>query len=436
MTGKAAGGKKWWSFAAERPDFRRLWSAQSISIMGSQVSLIAFPLTALAVLDARASEVGTLNALSRAPFLLFGIFAGVLIDRWRSRRVLIIMDWVRAATLLLIPVLMFSRSLTIEWLFAVAFVVGSCTVFFDIAYQSTLTDVVVAGELLTANRWLETSRSIGNMSGPGFAAVLLKAVSAPIAILVDATSYALSALFVHAIRAPDRRPASRQGSTIWRDFKAGLRFVGESAFLRWNAAIAATWNLLTSALITIFFVHLESELKLSSATVAVVVFVGSVGSFLAVLVVARIIAWRGLGWCIVLSMCVGGLGGLFLAMSSGRSPLAIAALTLGYLLVTAAEPLFNINVISIRQMITPAHLMARTTGAMRFVVWGTLPIGALTAGFLGDAFGGRTTLAVIGVGFLVPAAMTFLSPFPRIRTVSDLDIGDSTQESKEGVSSV
>ncbi|MFH9353651.1 MFS transporter [Kitasatospora sp. NPDC017646] len=436
MTDKAPDRGKWWSFAAARPDFRKLWSAQSVSIVGSQVSLIAFPLTALAVLHARASEVGTLNALSRAPFLVFGIFAGVLIDRWRSRRVLIIMDWTRAVTLALIPALMLSHALTIEWLFGVAFVVGSCTVFFDIAYQSTLTNLVVPTELLTANRWLETSRSVGNMSGPGFAAVLLKLVSAPVAILVDATSYLLSALFVHSIRAPDRKPPRRHGASIWRDFKAGLRFVGESSFLRWNAIIAATWNLLTSALITIFFVHLESDLKLSSATVAVVVLVGSVGSFLAVLVVARLIAWRGLGWCIVLSMCVGGAGGVFLASSSGRSAVAIAAITLGYLLVSAAEPLFNINVISIRQMITPAHLMARTTGAMRFVVWGTLPVGALIAGFLGDAFGGRTTLGVIGVGFLIPAAMTFLSPFRSIRTVSDLEIGDSRQEHKEGVTGV
>jgi hypothetical protein len=433
MSAKAYARIKWWSFAAERANFRNLWSAQSISVLGSQVSLIAFPLTALYVLDATASEVGTLSALERAPFLVFGIFAGVLIDRWRSRRVLVITDWIRAAALALIPSLMFSDALTIEWLFGVAFVVGACTVFFDIAYQSALTSLVIPGELLTANRWLETSRSIANMSGPGFAAVLLKIMSAPVAIAVDAVSFALSALFVHAIRAPEPKPEKTSDTALWTDFKTGLRFIFETSFLRWNAIIAATWNLLHNGLLTILFVYLARDLKLSGTAIAVLVFVGSMGSFLGVLIVTRINKWFGLGWCIVLSMCTGAAGGVLLATSSGSSLLAIVLVGLGFTLINAAEPLFNINAISIRQIITPTSLMARTTGSIRFVVWGTLPIGALIAGFMGDAFGGRATMIIIGLGFLVPAVMTLISPFRRIRTVSDVGVSDHRQESKEGV---
>lgn len=433
MPTKAHVGIKWWSFAADRPNFRNLWSAQSISVLGSQVSLIAFPLTALSVLDASASEVGILSALERAPFLLFGIFAGVLIDRWRPRRVLVITDWIRAVTLALIPALMLSDALTIEWLFAVSFVVGACTVFFDIAYQSALTSLVVPGELLTANRWLETSRSVANMSGPGLAAVLLKAVSAPIAMAVDAISFALSAVFVHAIRSPDPKPLKMRDASLARDFKTGLRFIFETKFLRWNAIIAASWNLLRSGFVTIFFVYLSHDLNLSGTTIAILVFVGSMGSFLGVLVVSRINAWCGLGWCMVLAFCTGGVGGILLALSSGSSLPAIIILGFGFTLITAAEPLFNINAISIRQMITPANLMARTTGSIRFVVWGTLPIGALIAGFMGDAFGGRTTMAVVGLGFLIPAIMVLLSPFRHIRTISDVDVSGSENDSKEGV---
>lgn len=433
MSARVQTWAKWWSFAAERPNFRNLWSAQSISVLGSQVSLIAFPLTALSVLHASASEVGILSALERVPFLLFGVFAGVLIDRWRSRRVLVVTDWIRAVALGLIPILMFADALTIEWLFVVAFVAGACTVFFDIAYQSALTALVPPSGLLTANRWLETSRSVANMSGPGFAAVLLKIMSAPIAIAVDALSFALSALFVHAIRAPEPKPSRSSDASIWKDFKTGLRFIFETSFLRWNAIIAASWNLLHNGLLTIFFVYLARDLKLSNTTIAVLVFVGSMGSFLGVLVVSRINRWFGLGGCIVFSMCTGGAGGLLLAVSGGSSLLAIVVIAIGFTLVNAAEPLFNINAISIRQIITPASLMARTTGSIRFVVWGTLPIGALIAGFMGDAFGGRTTMVIIGLGFLIPVVLTLLSPFRLIRTLADVGVNDSQEDTEEGV---
>ncbi|MBT0772974.1 MFS transporter [Kineosporia sp. J2-2] len=423
----------WYYFIAQQKGFRWLWAAQSISVMGSQVSLIAFPLAALTVLDASASEVGILSALERAPFLVFGIFAGVLIDRWRARRVLVITDWVRAVALLLIPMAMLLDVLTIEWLFAVAFVIGACTVFFDIAYQSALTSVVVADDLLTANRWLETSKSIANVSGPGLAAVLLKVMSAPVALAVDALSFVLSALFVHSIRNPEPRPSRPEGTSIWKDFWTGLGFIATNTFLRWNAIIAASWNLLYSGFVTIFFVYLARDLALDDTVIAILVFVGSAGSFLGVAAVPLVNRWTGLGWCMVIAMCTGGLGGLILAVAGGSSPLAILAITCGFALINAAEPLFNINAISIRQMITPSRLMARTTGSIRFVVWGTLPIGALIAGFLGDALGGRTTMVIVGLGFLFPVLMSLISPFRQFRTIAEVDVVDSEKKRREGV---
>jgi hypothetical protein len=423
--------RPWWSFAAERPGFRNLWSAQSISVLGSRISLIAFPLTALTVLNASALDVGILSAMEQVPFLLFGIFAGVLIDRWRPRRVLVITDWIRAAVLVLVPVLVLFDVLSVAWLVAVAFVVGACTVFFDIAYQSALTSLVVRDDLLTANRWLETSNSVASTSGPGFAAVLLQVISAPLTVLVDAVSFVISALFVHAIRADDPKPEYAAQTSMWQDFKTGLRFIFGVSFLRWNAAIIAIWNLLGSGLITIFFVYLSRDLKLSSSLVALVVFVGSMGSFFGVLVVSYINRLVGLGWAMVLSMCTGGLGGIILAVSGGSSVLAILCVTLGFLLVNAAEPLFNINAISIRQIITPANLMARTTGSIRFVVWGTPPIGSLVSGYLGNTVGGRATMVIIGLGFVIPVVMVLFSPFRRIRTVADVGIDEGSHRGKE-----
>ncbi|WP_018680245.1 MFS transporter [Actinokineospora enzanensis] len=412
--------RKWWVFAVERPDFRRLWAAQSISVLGSQVSLIAFPLIAISVLQADVAQVGVLSALERAPFLLFGLVAGVLVDRWPARRVLLITDWVRAAVLGVIPVAASLDVLGLWWLFVVAFVVGSCTVFFDIAYQSVLTTVVVSDDLLTANRWLETSRTVGEMSGPGVAAVLLKVVSAPVTIVLDAVSFVCSALFLHSIRAADVAPPRVERTSIRVDLRSGLGFIRRSSFLRWNALIGATWNLLFQAMLAVFLVHLARQLHLSPATVAVVVFVGSVGAVLGVLVMGTLNAWLGIGPAIVLSMCVTSAGGLLLALADGSSPGAVVVAGAGYLLINASQPLFTVNVVSVRQVITPAHLMGRTTAAIRFLVWGTLPIGALAGGFLGAAIGTRATLVAIGVGYLAPTLMTLVSPFRRIRHISDV----------------
>ncbi|WP_335939257.1 MFS transporter [Streptomyces sp. PTD5-9] len=412
--------QKWWSFAVERPNFRRLWCAQSISVFGSQITLIAFPLIAISLLHASVSEVGVLSALERAPFMVFGLVAGVLVDRWRPRTVLIVTDWIRAALLGLIPIASFSDSLTIEWLFVIAFAVGSCTVFFDIAYQSVLTSVVEPGDLLTANRWLETSRSVAEMSGPGVAAALLKVVSVPVSIAADALSFALSALFVHGTRTAEPAPSAPRESSLWSDFKAGLRFIRDTGFLRWNALIGATWNLLYQALLAVFFVYLARDLGLSAATVAVVVLAGSVGAVIGVLTMGAVNRWCGLGRGILLSMCSAGAGGILLVTADGSSLLAVVVVASGFMLINASQPLFNVNVISIRQVITPEHLMGRTTAAIRFLVWGTLPLGALVGGFLGEAIGTRPTIAVIGGGYLIPAAMTLISPIRRIRQISDV----------------
>ncbi|WNM30384.1 MFS transporter [Streptomyces sp. Li-HN-5-11] len=420
-----------WQFRPERSAFRRLWTAQTVSLLGSQVSLIAFPLTAVVLLHAGSGGVGLLGAAERLPFLLFGLVAGVLVDRWRPRRVMLAGDWIRAAALALIPVAAWMHAVTLWWMCAIAFVVGVATVFFDIAYQSALTDVVETEELVDANRLLESSRTIAEVSGPGLAAVLLKVASAPVSILVDAFSFAVSALCLQSTPAgrsaeegPRNEEAGAARGSIRSELMTGLRFIRDTEFLRWNAVIGATWNLLLQALLAVFFVFLARDLKLGSSTVALVVLAGSVGGLAGVAVMGRINKWFGLGPGIAIATCTSAVGGLVLATAGGsvRAALIVGA---AYLIINASFPLFDVNVISIRQAITPAHLMSRTTAAMRFLVWGTLPLGALLGGFLGEAIGNRPTIVVLGLAQLLPALLTLVSPIRRIRTMSDVAVGET-----------
>jgi MFS family permease len=415
-----------WFWAPERSDYRKLWIAQSISFVGTQVTFIAFPLAAILALNADTWQVGVLNALETAPMLLFGLVAGVLVDRWRQRRLLITADWIRAAAMGSVPLAWAFDVLTIEWLWVVAFIVGVGTVFFDIAAQTVLTSVVDRDSLMPANQRLEASHSVAQTAGPGVAAALLKVVSAPVAVAVDAMSFVVSALFLHAIRSKDPEPErTAEPTTLRSDLRAGFRFIAGSRFLRWIISIAASWNLMLQALVTIIFIYMARDLNLGPSKIAIVMFAGSATAVVAVLLVERINKVIGLGLGIALATSLSAVGGILMATASGASFAAVATVGFGSVLVSIAVPLFNVNVSTIRQAITPRALMGRTTAAVRFVVWSTMPLGALLGGFLGEVLGNRVTVAIAGVALLVPALLTLLSPIRRIKDLSDVAPADS-----------
>ncbi|MCX2182269.1 MFS transporter [Streptomyces sp. SKN60] len=420
---------KRWPFVPGQAKFRKLWAAQSVSLMGSQVSLVAFPLAAIYLLDADTDEVGLIAAAERLPFLVFGLLAGVLVDRWRHRKVLITADWVRAGAMALVPLFAWMNHLSIALMCVVVFVVGVATVFFDIAHQSILTSVVEEDDLLEANRLLEGSRAVSEFAGPGIAALILKLMAASYAIAVNAATFAFSALFLHAMGKVDSEPEKTgERTSIRSDLVAGLAFIRRTSFLRWNALIGATWNLLLNALMAVFFVFLARDLKLSPSVIAMVVLAGSVGGLVGIAVMGRINKMVGLGPGIAVATGTSAVGGLVMALAGGSSTQAAITVAVAYLVMNSSYPLFDVNVISIRQTITPQNLMSRTTAAMRTIVWGTLPIGSAIGGFMGVNLGTRTSITVLGVLLLLPAVFTLISPIRKIRQISDIDVPGRTAD--------
>jgi len=420
---------KRWPFVPGQARFRKLWASESISVVGSQVSLVAFPLAAILLLDAGTVGVGLIAAAERVPYLLFGLLAGVFVDRWNHRVVMIAADWVRAGVIVLVPLLAWANHLSIALMCAVVFVVGVATVFFDIAYQSILTSVVDQRDLLNANRLLETSNATAQVAGPGLAALLLRVMSAPYAILVDAVSFAFSALFLHSMGPVRAEPEeTSEPPSIRREILEGLKFIRGTALLRWIALIAGTWNLMLQAVLAVFFVYMSHELKLSASTIATVVFVGTIGGVVGIALMGRINAWLGVSPTVCLATAASAVGGLVLAMAD-RTPVP-AAIVIGaaYFFMNAGFPLFDVNVITIRQTITPQRLMSRTTAAIRTIIWGALPVGALVGGFLGAALGTRTSIVVLGIALLLPAALTVISPIRKIRNISDVADPDAEPE--------
>ena len=413
---------KRWPFTPGQAKFRKLWAAESVSQMGAQVSMVAFPLAAILILNAGTVQVGFLAAAERAPYLLFGLLAGVFVDRWNHRVVMIAADWTRAAAIVTIPILAWTNHLSIALMCLVVFVVGVATVFFDIAYQSILTSVVDQRDLINANRLLESSAVVSQVGGPGIAVLILRVLSAPYAIVVNAATFAFSALFLHSIGQVGAEPEeSPEPASIRRELLSGLVFIRKTPFLRWIALIAGTWNLLLQALMAVFFVFLSHELHLSASAIATVVFVGAIGGVFGIAVMGRINAWFGVGPTVCIATGASAVGGIVLAFAGGAPTLAAVVVGAAFFLQNASNPLFDVNVITIRQTITPQHLMSRTTAAIRTIIWGALPLGALVGGFLGAAIGTRSSIVVLGVALLLPAGLTLISPIRKIRAISDVE---------------
>src|SRR6185503_7360636 len=194
-----------WAGLLREPGFQGLWLAQTVSQLGSQVTWIAMPLVAILTLGASPLEVGVLTAVDFLPFLLFTLPAGVWVDRLPRRRILIAADIGRAFVLAAVPAAYLAGVLEMWQLYVVGFLAGTLTVFFDVGYQAFLPELVPRERLAEGNSRLEVSRSAAVVVGPGLAGVLVGAVTAPLAILVDAVSYVVSSLFLFRIAASSVR---------------------------------------------------------------------------------------------------------------------------------------------------------------------------------------------------------------------------------------
>jgi MFS family permease len=225
-------------------DFLKLWSAETVSQFGTQVSQLALPLTAVLVLDASAFEVAALGTAEFLPFILFTLPAGVWVDRLPRRPILIAGDFGRAALLASIPIAYLLDALTLGQLYVVGFLVGICTVFFDVAYQSNLPALVDRDRIIEGNSKLEVSRSTAQIAGPGFGGVLVEALTAPYAILADSVSFVGSGHFLLGIRKPERWKVETAPSvakpSLWMELREGLRFVLGNPNLRAQAGCTAT----------------------------------------------------------------------------------------------------------------------------------------------------------------------------------------------------
>jgi MFS family permease len=396
-------------------DFRRLWIGETVSQLGTQITFIALPLTAILVVHASTFEVGLLTALDTLGFLIVGLPAGAWVDRMRFRSVLIVNDLLRALALGSIPLAYAMDMLTMGQLYVVAVVAGVCTVFFDVAYQSYLPDLIDRAALVEGNSKLQASESVSQIAGPGLAGALVQAFSAPFAILIDAVSFLWSAAWVSAIQVRPAKPERKPDRHLGREIKEGVAFVIHNRMLRAIAMCTGSSNLFSSITFAVFFVLLAREVDVSAGVIGLIMSTSAIGGLIGSFLATRIARRFGQGPTIWLSALVSAPLGFVVPFV--HKDWTLVLLAAAQVLWWGTVIVYNITQVSFRQGLCPPHLLGRMNATMRFLVWGTMPLGGLIGGVLGQVIGVRETLLVAAIGGCLPFLPVYFSP---LRTMREL----------------
>jgi MFS family permease len=404
------------------PDFLKLWTGQTISGFGTQVTILAVPILAALALRVSPLEFGLLTTIEFLPVVLLSLPAGVWVDRLRRRPILIWTDVVRAISLLSIPVAFALGVLTIWQLYLVVLVNGCLTVFFDVAYQSYLPSIVDRDQLVDGNAKLELTRQSSQRLGPGLAGVLIGVLTAPFAILLDAISFAASALFVFWIRRPEPPPVAHDVATGPRpsmraEIVVGLRYVMGNRVLRALALTVAIGNLFGNIADSILILWLVTEHQFAPALIGLAFTLGSVGVITGALLTSRLTRLVGVGRIIILASIGSSVAWLPIALAPDS--LLFPALTATIVVLSFEGVFWNVSAMSLRQAITPPAVRGRMNATMRFISWGTIPLGATLGGVLGGVIGLHNTIWVGALGALLAFVPVLLSPIWRIHEMPE-----------------
>jgi MFS family permease len=398
------------------PGFVRLWSATGISQLGTQVNLLALPLAALLVLNAGTLATALLRSFAILPFLVFSLPAGVWVDRLRRRPLMIAADIGRALAVASIPVAYWLGDLSMAQLYAVALVHGLLSVVFDVSYLSFLPTLVGRPHLGEANTKLLGTQSVAQLAGPTLAGGLVAAVGAPTALLADAVSFALSGALIGRIRGREPKPEPTE-THARHELVEGLRYVFAQPYLRTLTTWYSIANLFTSALFALMIVYFVRDLHLGAATIGILLALVNVGFISGALVNARVVRRFGIGPVIAYASLLSPL--LLLTIPGAPPAHPIPVLVVGGVAGTFVGFFANVNQLTLRQSITPHRLLGRMNSVVRFMYWGTMPLGAAIGGVVAEQIGLRETLFICAGCAALTGIPVALSPIRKLRDLPE-----------------
>ena len=402
-------------------DVRLLFGAQAVSILGSQVSHIAFPLIAVDVIQASNGSIVLLEAAFILPFVLLSLPVGALLDRRARRPVMVLMDLLRTAALLIIPLSVLLNALSMPVLYLVLFIIGAATLIYDVANQSYLPELLRGSRLAEANSRIMVIDSGASVAGPPIAGVIIGRFGGPLAIFLDSFSYLISAAMLRRMKHVEVPPVSSQGAAPSRlrdEIRQGLHWVLTHPHLRGNALAALLFNFFGAmANGAVLIAYGRRELLLHAELLGLILGAGVIGLLIGSLTSRKIAARIGVGRSIIL----GGillpsmpLGFALLDVSMGVVSIALFAVLFQVIAFFGAA-LFHTNQVTYRQLVTPKALLGRMNASMKWVMLIGMPLGAVVGSIIAEQLGLQAALYAGAIGIVVGPIPLFFSGIASVR---------------------
>ncbi|CAN5563777.1 MFS transporter [soil metagenome] len=411
----------------ERSNFAFLWGAHTASIFGSQISVIAIPLLAIATLDANAFELSLLTAAGLIPYLAIGLLVGVWVDRLRKRPLLIAADLGRAACLLAIPMFVWLDWLSLELLLALTFIHGLLTVVFNVADISYLPALVERNQLSEANARITLSTSVARVGGPAFAGGIVSALSAPFALLFDGASYLVSAVFLRRIRDRPELPRETAHEPLWQAITQGARTLVRLPILFGLVSAAAMTSFFGMAFQTIFVLFLTERLDIGPAGVGAIYAIGGAGATAGALFSGPFLRRFGIGPTILIAQVLFGICGLILPFSLLFPGAAVGIVAFAQFSQLGFNTMREVNGAALSQICIPSEQLGRTQATSLVFIKALELIGSLGTGALALWIGVSTTVVLLEIGLFLSVIPILRSPVPQVRDLSQFDHFDELQ---------
>jgi MFS family permease len=405
-----------WPSLWHNRDFVQFWSGETLSLYGTQITILALPLTAVLVFHAGARELGLLRFLELLPYPAFSLLFGVWVDRSRRRPLMLGANVARMILLALVPILAAMGKLHLVSLMVIAFAVGAASVLFDVSWMSYIPTLIQDRRyLVEANTKLGISGSSADVAGPGLAGLVVSVLTAPVALALDSVSYLVSLLSLLFIRVPEPRPpAPAEQRRVGRELIEGLRWVFGHRYLRAVAFMGFFCNFFLMFVSSMFLLYAVRDRALSPPTLGLILSTGAVGGLLGSLIAGSILRRGRLGRTYVLSMGAVFLGPALIPAAGGSKPVMEAMFMASFFISYSGLSVANVVIVSLRQAVTSPSFMGRMSAGMRMMLFGGGALGSLTGGVLGDAIGLRGALAAAAIGSAAMVVPVTLSPVARL----------------------
>ena len=393
-------------------DFVLLWGGETVEWVSDSITSLAVPTIAILMFNAGPLEMGFLSALGNVGYPVLGLFAGVMVDRWRRRPVLVWTNIIQVVALGSIPAAFFFGILSLYQLFIVTLVMSITVVFFNIAYTAYLPTLIARDDLVEGNSKLETSSSAAAVVGPPIAGGLIQILGAASSIALDALGTLFAAVTILSMKKPERPPSRSTQRDFWSELKDGVSVVSGTPTLRNLAASTSILNIGNTMFYAVFFLFIYDQLKMTPVVAGITLGVGSVGVVVGAVAAPKLLKFMGLGSSLTVALMINGLG--LLAVRASMYGPAVAILAPIWLIANIGIPIYNINQVSFRQILVADRLQGRMNATMRTLSYGAATLGALIGGIIGAQYGILTTMTTGGLIAILAALMIRFGPVGRL----------------------